>query len=158
METLETVEQDFEDEIKRVQASKEIISVLSPILAILIVVFTINNFGLQVQSLRNNFLYVAVSGVSGFVALVLAVINLYREFLLQPNISKCNKCISVIKKAQIVINKSENNKKLSQIKQHGKKLSLLSRLQKIKTEGSEDFAANYDRYITGEKRIEPDLH
>lgn len=156
-ESLKSVEQDFEDETKRLQASKEIIAVLSPILASLIVVFTIFNFGIPEQLLKTSFVYGAVSGVPGFIALVLAVLNFYREFLLQPNITRCNKCISILKKAQIVIDKSEDSNNLEQPKRGNKKPSLLKRLQNISIEGPEDFAANHDMYISGEKRIEPDI-
>jgi hypothetical protein len=34
----------------------------------------------------------------------------------------------------------------------------MSRLRNISIEGPEDFAANHDLYISGEKRIEPDIH
>lgn len=128
---------------------------MSPILAILIVIFTINNFGLPVQSLGNNFLYGAVSGVPSFIALVLAVLNFYREFLLQPNIARCNQCISVLRKAQIITDESETNKSIS--KSNNNKPNLLARLQNISIEGPEDFADNHDLYISGEKRIEADL-
>ena len=90
-------------------------------------------------------------------ALILAGLGFYKELLSQHNISRCNKCISVLKKAQIKIDKSKENKNLAQIKQHDKKPSLLSRLQSISIEGPEDFAANHDMYISGEKRIEPDI-
>lgn len=49
-------------------------------------------------------------------------------------------------------------KNFAQSKQNGKKHSLMSKLKSIKIEAPEDFAANLDLYLSGEKRVEPDLH
>lgn len=49
-------------------------------------------------------------------------------------------------------------KNFAQSKQNGKKQSLMSKLKSIKIEAPEDFAANLDLYLSGEKRVEPDLH
>lgn len=48
-------------------------------------------------------------------------------------------------------------KKFANSKQSGKKQSLMSQLKQIKIDGPEDFAANIDLYLSGEKRIEPDI-
>ncbi len=55
------------------------------------------------------------------------------------------------------LNLSESNMD-SNKKQRDHKPSLMSRLRNISIEGPEDFAANHDLYISGEKRIEPDIH
>ncbi|HYO16624.1 MAG TPA: hypothetical protein VE685_25780 [Thermoanaerobaculia bacterium] len=39
----------------------------------------------------------------------------------------------------------------------GEEPSLMSKLKSIKIEGPEDFAANHDQYVTGERRAKPDL-
>lgn len=47
-------------------------------------------------------------------------------------------------------------KDFSQSKQSGKQ-SLMSKLQSIKIDAPEDFSSNFDLYVTGEKRAEPNL-
>lgn len=39
----------------------------------------------------------------------------------------------------------------------GEEPSLMSKLKSIKIEGPEDFAANHDQYVTGERRAKPGL-
>jgi hypothetical protein len=41
---------------------------------------------------------------------------------------------------------------------NGKKKSFMSKLKSVKIDAPEDFAANLDLYMSGEKRVEPDLH
>lgn len=48
-------------------------------------------------------------------------------------------------------------KKFASSKQSGKKQSLMSQLKKIKIDGPEDFAANLDLYLSGEKQIDSDI-
>ena len=45
-------------------------------------------------------------------------------------------------------------KSFTEAKVQGTKQSLMSRLKRIKIQGPEDFAANIDLYMNGEKRIE----
>ena len=42
--------------------------------------------------------------------------------------------------------------------QHNKKQSFMSKLKTIKIDAPEDFANNIDLYISGEKRVEQDVH
>ncbi|WP_416667495.1 hypothetical protein [Egbenema bharatensis] len=44
-----------------------------------------------------------------------------------------------------------------QSRQKGKPQSLMAKLKTIKIEAPEDFAANLDLYLSGEKRVESDL-
>lgn len=39
----------------------------------------------------------------------------------------------------------------------GEEPSLMSKLKSVKIEGPEDFAANHDQYVTGERRAKTDL-
>lgn len=45
-------------------------------------------------------------------------------------------------------------KTYSQVKSSDSKQSLMDKLRSIKIEGPEDFAANFDLYLNGEKRID----
>ena len=49
-------------------------------------------------------------------------------------------------------------KRFIQSKRHTKPRSLLATLRGIQIDAPPDFAANLDRYVSGEKRAEPDLH
>lgn len=49
-------------------------------------------------------------------------------------------------------------KNFAQSKQPSKKQSLMSKLKSIKIDAPADFATNLDLYVSGEKRVEPDLH
>lgn len=42
-------------------------------------------------------------------------------------------------------------------KEHGKEETLMAKLKRIKIDAPEDFAANFDLYMSGEKRAEPGL-
>ncbi len=45
-----------------------------------------------------------------------------------------------------------------QSKRHAKPQSLMAALRGIHIDAPPDFAANLDLYVSGEKRVEPDLH
>lgn len=45
-------------------------------------------------------------------------------------------------------------KSLSQSKANGQKSSFMARLKRIQIEAPEDFAANLDLYVSGEKRVQ----
>ena len=49
-------------------------------------------------------------------------------------------------------------KKFVESRENGKKQSFMSKLKSIKIDAPEDFAANLDLYMSGEKRVEPNLH
>lgn len=49
-------------------------------------------------------------------------------------------------------------KDFAQAKQESPKPSLMAKLRSIKIDAPEDFATNFDLYLSGEKRAEPDLH
>jgi hypothetical protein len=48
-------------------------------------------------------------------------------------------------------------KRFAQSKRQARQQSLMSKLKRIRIEAAEDFAANHDLYIVGEKRAEADL-
>ncbi len=49
------------------------------------------------------------------------------------------------------------NKNVTQSKQSDNKSSFMSKLKSIKIDAPEDFANNIDQYVSGEKRVEPDI-
>ena len=49
-------------------------------------------------------------------------------------------------------------KHFMQSKRHTKPQSLMATLRGIHIDAPPDFAANLDLYVSGEKRVEPDLH
>jgi hypothetical protein len=49
-------------------------------------------------------------------------------------------------------------KHFTQSKRHAKPQSFMAKLKRIQIEAPEDFAANLDLYVSGEKRGEPDFH
>lgn len=99
------------------------------------------------------------SGVLALITAVGAGLNLvYRiitESGLKFQIVKLKDCICILQQAQLMIDKVKKTQH-EQSKRGNKKPSLLKRLQNISIEGPEDFAANHDMYISGE-RIEPDI-
>ena len=48
-------------------------------------------------------------------------------------------------------------KRFSQEKQSGAKPSFMAKLKSVQIDAPEDFAANLDLYVSGEKRVEPGL-
>jgi hypothetical protein len=48
-------------------------------------------------------------------------------------------------------------KDFTQSKQQDQKRSLMSKLRNIKIDAPEDFSTNFDLYMSGEKRAEPNL-
>ena len=49
-------------------------------------------------------------------------------------------------------------KDFAQSRQQNIKQSLMSKLRSIKIDAPEDFSTNFDLYLSGVKRAEPDLH
>lgn len=49
-------------------------------------------------------------------------------------------------------------KEFAQTRQQNTRQSLMSKLKSIKIDAPEDFSTNFDLYLSGEKRAEPDLH
>jgi hypothetical protein len=49
-------------------------------------------------------------------------------------------------------------KQFMQSKRHAKPQSFMATLKRIQIEAPEDFAANLDLYVSGERRAEPDFH
>ena len=88
--------------------------------------------------------------------------NLMYRFIIEENIKvqiiKLKNCICLLQQAQLLIGYFKENNKVEQSKKKDNKPSLMSRLRNISIEGPEDFAANHDLYISGEKRIEIDIH
>jgi hypothetical protein len=49
-------------------------------------------------------------------------------------------------------------KQFMQSKRHAKPQSFMAKLKGIQIEAPEDFAANLELYVSGERRVEPDFH
>jgi hypothetical protein len=48
-------------------------------------------------------------------------------------------------------------RRFTQEKQRGVKPTFMAKLKSVQIDAPEDFAANLDLYVSGEKRVEPDL-
>lgn len=51
----------------------------------------------------------------------------------------------------------DNSQEVAQPKQSATKQSLMSKFKNIKIDGPDDFAENFDLYLSGDKRIGPDI-
>lgn len=49
-------------------------------------------------------------------------------------------------------------KKFAEAKQTPARPTLMSQLREIKIDAPEDFSANIDQYLSGEKHVDPELH
>lgn len=74
----------------------------------------------------------------------------------QSQIIKFKQCLSLLEQAQVVT-KNIEFKNVAQSKQFNSKPSFMSKLKSIKINAPEDFATNIDQYVSGEKRVEPDI-
>lgn len=156
-EKLKSFEIEIEKTIREAQASERIISSASLISAIIIVLLSIYILDIQPQDLGNNLLKNAPVGIPGAVPLIAITLNFMNALNLKSEINELSKCLALLKKAQIKRDKVETYKNLAQSEQSGKKQSLISKLKQIKIDGPEDFAENLDLYLSGEKRVEPDI-
>lgn len=95
--------------IEAIQLQEKINSNFLPILALGSVVLSIYILGIPAQSLEGNkFLYGAVTGLPGIVALILLIFKLTIESSLQSQILKYKRCVSLLERAQASINNNEN--------------------------------------------------
>lgn len=156
-EKLKSFEIDLEKTIREAQTREKFNSSISLIVSILIVVLSIHILNIQPQYLENNLLKASALGMPGAVTLIAITLNFRNAVNLKSEINELGQCLALIKKAQIKKDKVETYKNLVQPEQSGKKQSLLSKLKQIKIDGPEDFAENLDLYLSGEKRIEPDI-
>lgn len=95
--------------------------------------------------------------LSAAVAGVALIFELFLASTIEFQIIKLKRCLYLLEQAQLIINDLENNKKTTQSQQLNTKHSLMSKLKNIKVDGPDDFAANLDLYLSGDKRIEPDI-
>jgi hypothetical protein len=153
-ENLKIAEGAFKILIDNRQSQVEIAASLSPVLSVIIVALFIFIFGIPID-LGNTLFYVAVTAIMG--AVLKPTFDFIGKSALQPQLVKLKKCLFLLEQAESILNNIETNKNATQSKHHDKKPSLMSRLRNISIEGPEDFAVNHDLYISGEKRIEPDL-
>jgi len=159
-QTLKVAKIDFEFSLKKIQTRNQTASSFLPILGAFIAVAIIFVYGNPVQFLGNNSLssiYDVLRVISGLVAPLLPIANFFDKLATETIINEYNSCLFLLEKAQVVVNNVEANKNSSQFEQLRKKQSLMSKLKNIKIDGPEDFAENIDLYLSGEKRIEPDI-
>lgn len=155
-EKLKSFEIDIEQAIREAQAREKVSSSRSLIVAIIIVLLSIHTLEIQPQYLENNLLKASSLGIPGAVTLIAITINFMNALTLKSEIDELGKCLALLKKAQIKKDKLETYKNSDQSEQSSKK-SLMWKLKQIKIDGPEDFAENLDLYLSGEKRIEPDI-
>lgn len=157
---LKYVESRFKLLIETSQQKEKVSASFLPILAILAVVLFIWSFGIPIQKLKN-LLYGAISGVSGAVVILLVFQFLFS--LDSQDLVIYKRCLAILQQAQVIANdassdKIEADKKVIQPKQQGEGESLMSKLRNIKIDGPEDFAANVDLYLSGEKHSDKNFH
>lgn len=91
---------------------------------------------------------------------MLAVIRAIFEFMFESEsqfqIIKFKQCLSLIEQAQRMTNDTELNN-FAQSKKSDNKPRFMSKIKSIKINAPEDFATNIDQYVSGEKRVEPDI-
>ena len=162
VENLNAIEIEIEASIRRVQANAQVASSIVPVLALFIILlffryerpvldllsYLLNALGLQ----SNN----SIIGIPGVFAFLVILLNLKAAIDRKDRIDMLEKCLFLIKKAKIEPNETEDDN-FERLKHLGNHQSLLSQLKNIKIHGPEDFAENFDLYMSGEKRIEPDI-
>lgn len=155
--TLKLAEQKFKYLIEERQARAKITSSSLPILALAIVSIYILVYGIPGEFLKDPSRY---STGLGLLSAALAIIRAISEFFLasesQYQIIKFKQCLYLLEQAQVVKSSLEVKKDV-QSKQPNNKQSFMSKLKSIKINAPEDFATNINQYVSGEKRIEPDI-
>lgn len=100
-EILKSMEQDFENENKQLQSRANFLSKLIPFLTIIIIVLFLN-ISVDPKILNNNdLLYNIFQGSAGLYTLFVLILNLYNESLLKSQYDINNRCLYLIKTAQV---------------------------------------------------------
>lgn len=156
-EKLKSFEIDIEQLIREAQTREKFNSSISLIVSIMIVLLSIHILNIQPQYSANNFPGNTSVGIPGAVTLISITLNFMNAVNSKSEINELGRCLALLKKAQIKKEKLETYNNLAKSEQSGNKPSLMSKLKQIKIDGPEDFAENLDLYLSGEKRIEPDI-
>lgn len=100
-------------------------------------------------------------GTIALLSTLQAAIVLIFDFILSSitefKTGKLKKCLYLLDQAKLRVNNISNSQEVTQPKQSDTKQSLMSKLKNIKIDGPDDFATNFDLYLSGDKRIEPDI-
>lgn len=100
-EILKSIEQDFENENKQLQSRANFLSKLIPFLTIIIIVLFLN-VNIDPKTLNDNsFVYNIFKGSAGLYTFFVLILNLYNEFLLKSQYDINNRCLYLLKSAQI---------------------------------------------------------
>jgi len=162
-EVLEYVKTKIVFLIEKRQDRANTTQLLVKIFAALIVVMTIVIFfssNLLIKVITSGDVGVWSGRLALFSAAVAGITLIFELFLASTRdfqIIKLKRCLYLLEQAQLIINNVENNKKTTQSQQLNTEHSLISKLKNIKIDGPDDFAANLDLYLSGDKRIEPDI-
>lgn len=157
LNTLKLAEQKFKYLIEERQARAKITSSLLPILALVIVSIYIFVYGIPIDFVAEFSRYsTGIALLSAVLAIIRAILEFMFESESQLQIIKFKQCLSLLEQAQ-VITKNIEVTNVVQSKQSNSKQSFMSKLKSIKINAPEDFATNIDQYVSGEKRIEPDI-
>ena len=155
--TLKLVEQKFKYLIEERQARAKITSSLLPILALVIVSIYIFVYGIPIDFVAEFSRYsTGIALLSAVLAIIRAILEFMFESESQLQIIKFKQCLSLLEQAQVVTKNIEVTN-VAQSKQSNSKQSFMSKLKSIKINAPEDFATNIDQYVSGEKRVEPDI-
>lgn len=158
--TSKSIKVDFEFALKSLQAKKQTDSSLLPVLVALIAVFIVFGLSSHTQFLENSSFtsaYNLLKIISSLGAVLLPVVNFFENLNTESITNEYNKCLYFLEKAQNIESNVEVSHSWLETKKSNRKQSLMTQLKNIKIDGPEDFAANLDLYLSGEKRIEPDI-
>ncbi len=100
-ETLKSIEQDFEYENKKIQVTANFLNKMAPIVAILIAILFVNSLNVNNKEIGSNLLYGIFQGLPGLVAVIALIMSIYTETLTKSQYEVNNRCLYVLKVAQI---------------------------------------------------------
>lgn len=139
---LKYIEIDIERLLKESQNKTNFNSSFSPILAIIMVAGITFILGVRVEMLENNWL----KAIIGAVPLITVVLNFTLALISKSEIDGLNKCLAILKKAQISTDEIESYENLVQSEDLGKKQSFMSKIKNISIDAPADFSVNHDKY------------
>ncbi|MDV2991227.1 MAG: hypothetical protein N4J56_000881 [Chroococcidiopsis sp. SAG 2025] len=152
-QTIESASKSLKMSIEVMQNREKLLDSFAPILPIAFVVVIYIILGVDIQNYKSP---IAPAGSSAVISLII-IFWIKRE--LQVQIIRMKKCLFILEQVQAIAAKSEVNQNSEQLKKNNKAASLMSKLKDIIINNApEDFAANHDLYISGEKQIESDIH
>lgn len=155
-ETLRNVELEIiQHELKPIQYKEKLDDVFMYFLSLFIVVTFLTAFEIDVTELNTNLIYGMFNTPTAMIGLVLLVIKIFTHLIFRYQHRKIDKRIYLVQRAQVKQpSKAQgNHDHINSQPMIKKKPSLMSQLKNIRIDGPEDFAANIDLYLNGEKRV-----